>query len=293
LAHLKRPYRTSFARVKLFPALLAPRHLIFSALEGALLDPRTGSFAGAEEALSELERRHIPLVLVTPQTREEIEPLRRKMEHSHPFITESGGGIYFPDGYFSLKIPDSRRTGRSLSVALGRPYKEVCEALDDIAEECGVGVAGFHHMSSKEIAGNTGLKPRDADLARSREFDEPFYFTSADEPAIARFVATAKERGFDARPGKTFWHFSAGCDGARAVRTLTKLFRDATRIKLRSVGVAPEGEDLPWLRGVDQKVLLGGRSDFDHSEPTDAATVELGKATGPVAWNESILNIIS
>jgi mannosyl-3-phosphoglycerate phosphatase len=273
--------------------LLAPRHLIFSALEGALLDPRTGSFAGAEEALSELERRHIALVLVTSQTREEIEPLRRKMEHSHPFITESGGGIYFPDGYFSLKIPDSRRTARYLSVALGRPYKEVCEALDDIAEECGVGVAGFHHMSSKEIAENTGLKPRDADLARSREFDEPFYFTSADEPAIARFVATAKERGFDARPGKTFWNFSAGCDGARAVRTLTKLFRDATRIKLRSVGVAPDGEDLPWLRGVDQKVLLGRASDFEHSEPTNAANMGLAKANGPAVWNESVLNIIS
>jgi mannosyl-3-phosphoglycerate phosphatase len=273
--------------------LLAPRHLIFTALEGALLDPRTGSFAGAEEALSELERRHIALVLVTSQTREEIEPLRRNMEHSHPFITESGGGIYFPDGYFSLKIPGSRRTARYLSVALGRPYKEVCEALDDIAEECGVGVAGFHHMSSKEIAENTGLKPRDADLARSREFDEPFYFTSADEAAIARFVATAKERGFDARPGKTFWHFSAGCDGARAVRTLTKLFRDATRIKLRSVGVAPAGEDLPWLRGVDQKVLLGGDTNFEHSESMETTNNSSGKGSGPAAWNDSILNIIS
>ena len=40
-------------------------------------------------------------------------------------------------------------------------------ALDDIAEECGVGVAGFHHMSLREIADNTGLRPRDAELARS------------------------------------------------------------------------------------------------------------------------------
>jgi mannosyl-3-phosphoglycerate phosphatase len=274
--------------------LLAPRHLIFTTLDGALLDSRTGSFDAAQEALSELERRRIPLVLVTPRTREEIEPLRRKLEHSHPFITESGGGIYFPDGYFSLKIPDSKRVARYLCMALGRPYKEVCEALDDIAEETGVGVAGFHHMSSKEIAENTGLKPRDADLARGREFDEPFYFTSSDEEAIARFVATAKERGFVARPGKTFWHFSSGCDGERAVRTLTKLFREATRIKLRPVGIAPAGDDLPWLRGVDQRVLLG-RQDR-NSDPSDDAEIEnegSETAPGPVEWNDAILNIIS
>src|SRR4029077_3792291 len=137
------------------------------------------------------------------------------------FVTENGGGIFFPDGYFNLRIPGAVRVGRYLGIAQGKPYAEVCEALDGIAEECAVGVAGFHHMSAKEIAENTGLRPRDAELARSREFDEPFFFTSTDERDIARFVGKAAERGFNARPGETFWHFSSGCDAARAVRSLT------------------------------------------------------------------------
>jgi mannosyl-3-phosphoglycerate phosphatase len=274
--------------------LLAPRHLIFTALEGALLDPRTGSFAEAEEALSELERRRIPLVLVTSRTRAEIEPLRRKLGHGHPFITESGGGIFFPDGYFNLKIPGAERSGRYLCVALGRPYEEACAVLDDISSESGVGVAGFHHMSSREIAENTGLKPRDAELARSREFDEPFFFTSADEQAIARFVATARERGFNARPGQTFWHFSSGCDAARAVRSLTKLFRDATRIKLRAVGIGSATEDLPWLRAVDHAVLLPG-SDVasEHCDTIQLKNIIPADARGPSGWSTSVLNIIS
>jgi len=273
--------------------LLAPRHLIFTALEGALLDPRTRSYAEAEEALSELDRRRIPLVLVTSLTRDEIEPLRRKMGHGHPFITESGGGIFFPDGYFNIKIPNAERSGRYLCVALGLPYEEVCAALDDVAEETGVGVAGFHHMSAREVAENTGLKPRDAELARRRGFDEPFFFTSADEGAIARFVTAAKERGFNARPGQTFWHFSSGCDAARAVRLLTKLFRDATRIKLRAVGIGPAFEDLPWLRSVDHAVFLGGPS--ANSDHLDTIRPENGtpvNASGPAGWNTSILNIV-
>jgi mannosyl-3-phosphoglycerate phosphatase len=294
VAHQKRSYHAQRTRVTLFPALLAPRHLIFTALEGALLDSRTGSFAEAEEALSELDRRHIPLILVTSRTRAEIEPLRRKLEHSHPFITESGGGIFFPDGYFNVKIPGAERSGRYLCVALGRPYKEVCAALDDISEESGVGVTGFHHMGAREIAENTGLRPREAELARDREFEEPFFFTSADEQAITRFVAAAREHGCDTRPGQTFWHFSSGCDTARAVRTLTKLFRDATRTKLRAVGIGGAAEDLPWLRAVDQAVLLPGRAvDSGHSDANELKNIARGEIAGAAGWNTSILNTIS
>jgi mannosyl-3-phosphoglycerate phosphatase len=222
------------------------------------------------------------------------------MGHNHPFVTESGGGIFFPDGYFSLRIPGVVRTARYLSIAQGRPYAEVCEALDDIAEECGVGVAGFHHMSLREIADNTGLRPRAAELARAREFDEPFYFTSADNKAIARFVEVARERGFDTRRGPKFWHFSANCDPAKAVRTLAKLFREATHIKLRLIGIGGSEQDLPWLRSVNQAILLP-----DSSEPASpsstaaqenkgqAGTVALGDAPGPAGWNQAILNLLA
>jgi mannosyl-3-phosphoglycerate phosphatase len=275
--------------------LLAPRHLIFTALKGALLNPRTGSFAEAEEALSELDRRRIPLVLLTSRTRAEIEPLRRKLRHGHPFITESGGGIFFPDGYFNLRIPGAERSGRYLRVALGRPYEEVTAALDDIAEETGVGVTGFHHMSPREIADNTGLRPRDSEYARDREFDESFFFTSADGQAIARFVAAASQRGFTARPGKTFWHFSSGCDAARAVRSLTQLFRDATRIRLRGVGIGSGKEDLPWLRAVDHAILLPAGPDVESAglDTSLPKSITLGDTPGPAGWNMAIRNIIS
>lgn len=286
----------------LLSVLLAPRHLIFSALEGALVDPQTESHAGAEEALDELDRRKIAYVLLTSRTREEIEPIRRKLGHNHPFVTENGGGIFFPDGYFSLRIPGSVRTARYLSIAQGRPYAEVCEALDDIAEECAVGVAGFHHMSLREIADNTGMRPKNAELARAREFDEPFYFTSADEKAKSRFVETARARGFDARQGPTFWHLSAGCDSARAVRTLSKLFREATHIKLQLVGIGSGEQDLPWLRALDHAILLPEtRAIGSPSEQSERSTeqntargrtIVAGDAPGPAGWNRAILNII-
>jgi mannosyl-3-phosphoglycerate phosphatase len=277
--------------------LLAPHQLIFSALEGALIDGRTDSFSGAEEALWEIARRKIPFVLLTSRTRAEIEPLRQKLEHNHPFVTENGGGIFFPDGYFSLKIPGVVRTARYLSIAQGRPYADVCEALDEIAEKCAVGVAGFHHMSLREIADNTGLRPRAAELARAREFDEPFYFTSADEKAIARFVEAARARGFETRRGATFWHLSSGCDPARAVRTLAELFRESAHTKLRLIGVGGREQDVAWLRAVDQAILLPDSRGADKSsEPAPSSgrgrKVVIGDTPGAAGWNQAILNFI-
>ena len=281
--------------------MLAPRHLVFTALEGALIDARTDSFAGAEEAISELDRRKIPYILLTSRTRAEIEPVRRKLGHNHPFVTENGGGIFFPDGYFNLRIPDAVRAGRYLSVAQGGPYSEVCEALDEIAEECGVGVTGFHHMNVREIAENSGLRPRSAELARDREFDEPFYFTSADDKAISRFVEAARARGYDTRRGETFWHFSSKCDPARAVRTAAGLFRDAAHAKLRLIGIGVSEADLPWLAAVNHAILLPESVSDQAQDSSDqprkvrgrtGASVIFADAPGPVGWNATILNII-
>jgi mannosyl-3-phosphoglycerate phosphatase len=279
--------------------LLAPRHLIFTTLEGALIDSRTDSFSGTEEALGELARRAIPYILLTTRTRAQIEPIRRKLEHKHPFVTENGGGIFFPDGYFNIRLPGAARVGRYLAIAQGRPYTEVCAVLDEVAEECGVGVAGFHHMSLREIADNTGLRPRDAELAREREFDEPFFFTSGDDKEIEHFVEISRNRGFQARRGPTFWHYSSGCDAARAVRTLAKIFRESGHTKLRLIGIGASEDDLAWLRAVDTPVLLQARRapaapvGKSQGASTSGWKVHTRDTSGPAAWNDAVLNMIS
>jgi predicted mannosyl-3-phosphoglycerate phosphatase (HAD superfamily) len=135
-------------------------------------------------------------------------------------------------------------------------------------------------------------------LARAREFDEPFYFTSASEKDIARFVEAAQTRGFDTRRGQTFWHLSAKCDTARAVRTLAQLFREATHIKLRLVGIGSGDQDLPWLRAVDQAVLLpdspetAGAIEQAQGTRLRARTMGTGAEPGAIGWNQAVLNII-
>jgi mannosyl-3-phosphoglycerate phosphatase len=273
--------------------VLPARHLIFTDLDGTLLDNQTYSWAAAEEALEEIERRRVPLVFVTSKTRAELEVLRRKLGHGHPFVTENGGGIFIPQGYFNLPLEGARRAGRYQCVALARPYKEIVSALEELAAEAGVTVVGFHQMSAREIAQNTGLSLQEAELARQREFDEPFFFAGAGEEDIHKFGQAARRRRFEFAQGGRFWHLAAGSDKGRAVRHLVKLYRTARRSRLRSVGLGDSPNDLSLLAAVDQAVLLPQPDGTFASDVLSRLPHVLrGAAAGPAGWNQAVLQIL-
>jgi len=273
--------------------VLPARHLIFTDLDGTLLDHRTYSWAAAEEALEEIERRRVPLVFVTSKTRAELEVLRRKLGHDHPFVTENGGGIFIPQGYFNLPLAGARRAGRYHCFALGRPYKEIVSALEELAAEAAVSVVGFHQMSAREIAQNTGLSVREAELARQREFDEPFFFAGAGEAAVQKFRQAARRRRMEVVRGGRFWHLAAGSDKGRAVRHLVKLYRRALRSRLRSVGLGDSPNDLSLLAAVDLAVLLPQPDgSFDSEVLARLPHLLRGTAPGPAGWNQAVLQIL-
>ena len=156
--------------------MLPSPHIIFTAIEGSLLDPASRKWSAAEEALVELERRQVPLILVTGGTRAQIEPLRSKLGHTQPFITENGSGLFLPDGYFSMKLDGAVRMARYFCVPFAKDYAAATAALEEIADEAGASVVGFSQMSPREIAGNTGGPLREAELAHQRDFSERFFF---------------------------------------------------------------------------------------------------------------------
>jgi len=86
--------------------IMFPRRqlVVFSDLDGTLLDHDTYSFDDARPALERLGHAGVPLVLCTSKTRAEVEPLREALDNDSPFIVENGGAIMIPDGYFSVEI---------------------------------------------------------------------------------------------------------------------------------------------------------------------------------------------
>ena len=82
--------------------------LVFSDLDGSLLDHDTYSHAAAAPALQRLDQHHIPLILVSSKTRVEIERLRSDLNNSHPFISENGAAVFVPKALSAEQPADTR-----------------------------------------------------------------------------------------------------------------------------------------------------------------------------------------
>ena len=74
--------------------------LVFTDLDGTLLDHDDYGFAAAQPALSQLRALHIPLIPVTSKTLAEMRLLGRQLGIQHPLIVENGSVICLPEGYF-------------------------------------------------------------------------------------------------------------------------------------------------------------------------------------------------
>ena len=79
-----------------------PNLIVFTDLDGSLLDGTTYSYEAATPALTALREQGIPLVLVSSKTRAEMEPLRQRLVHHDPFIVENGGAVFIPHGLFDF-----------------------------------------------------------------------------------------------------------------------------------------------------------------------------------------------
>ncbi len=148
--------------------------VIVTDLDGTLLDARTYQLGPARDVLIRVSQGGIPVVLCSSKTRAEIEALQARLAIHDPFIAENGGAIVAPIGYFDRIPPGAVIEGGRFMLALGRPYTSVVRALREVAAEERVRFVGFSDMTVGDVAEECGLPVLEAQLAKLREFDEPF-----------------------------------------------------------------------------------------------------------------------
>lgn len=272
--------------------MLAPRMILFT--PASLLAPPTRTAQTLGEVLTQIEIKNVPLVLSTRGTRAEVELLRRKMGFGHPFITEGGGGLFVPDGYFSLRLEGATRAGRYFCIAFGRSSQEASDAVQDIAKTVGAEVVRYKEMSAREISRNTGMSQREAEASAQREFSERFYFAGNADLAAPAFEKAASGADWTVRRCGPWWELYSGNDEGKAVRRLMQLYRQALRSRVKSVAIGRSAEDLGLLAASDQAFILPQAPDqFDQVLLSRLPQAVRGSAPGLLGWRETVLNILS
>src|SRR5262249_36015776 len=92
--------------------------------------------------------------------------------------------------------------------------------------------------SPRELSQNMGLPPREAELARQRDFDELFFFAGAPQASIGRFLEDGRKRGLEFRSRGELWSAAIGASVPGCVAALSKLYDRALRYHAPTVAVA-------------------------------------------------------
>ena len=284
---------------------------IFTDLDGTLLHPKTYSFEAALPALNLIKEKNIPLILCSSKTRAEIEVYREKFKNNHPFISENGGGIFIPEGYFSetpspqpspargeggvdLIIPPpltgggKGEGGKYSIIILGRPYSEIRNVFIGIRNRLKIKARGFGDMSAKEIAALAGLTLTEAKLAKQRDFDEPFLFEEG-EMRIHEFLKAIENTGLHWTQGR-FYHILGDNDKGKAVTMLKEFYKKAYG-RIKTIGLGDKFNDLSLLQEVDYPVLVQDEKG-SYDTRVNMPNLITGDGIGPEGWNKEVIKLI-
>jgi mannosyl-3-phosphoglycerate phosphatase len=271
--------------------MTTPKLVIFTDLDGTLLDRDAYSFKPAEPALHLIRLKNIPLILSSSKTRAEIEIYRKQLENNHPFISENGGAVFIPKGYFSFPYPYDRELKEYFVLELGASHPQIIEVLESIKKETGIPIKGFSDLSEKEISLLCGLSLEEAELAKRREYDEPFLIEGG-EKEIEDVKGKAEEKEMNCVWGGRFHHLFGKNDKGKAVEILKELYENQF-FSISTVGIGDSMNDMPMFFVVDHPILLKGEDGPSPEKLPPVQNLTIVKETGPLAWNEIILKIVT
>ncbi len=262
--------------------------LVFTDLDGSLLNHGDYSFEEARPALDRLRKAKIPLIFVTSKTRREVEPLQKEMGFREPFIVENGGGIFFPRGYRGVSLPgEFSERGEFFVLSPGLPYGRIRDVLTALKSR--FRITGYGDLSSREVAELTGLAVGEAERAKAREYSEPFLLESVEDlPELARLAA---REGMKIVRGGRFYHLIGDRqDKGASVCDVRRVYRKIFGIEHVAVGIGDSENDLPMLQEVDVPVLIPHR----ERGGLEASLPGLVRAPEPGSrgWNEALGRVL-
>lgn len=252
--------------------------IIFTDLDGTLLDHETYSHAEALPALNRLKQLEIPLILASSKTAAEIIPLRAELGFCHcEAIVENGSGI--------LEAGNGDQ-------GAGEGYQRIRQILDTLPAGLRDRYEGFSDWSAEEVSARTGLTLAQAQMAKQRRFSEPGLWLG-NEADREKFVAAINAHGLSALQGGRFMTLSFG--GNKAERMVEIARRYSTAVGDRfTVALGDAENDVAMIEEARLGVIIpnpahGGIPRLDGE---DTGQVIRAPFAGPKGWNQVITSLL-
>lgn len=264
--------------------------VIFSDLDGTLLNHHDYRFDDAEYTLDRLKQYNIPCVLNTSKTYAELDALNKSLALNAPFIIENGAAVYIPKSSdfetnqltHELNIEQS---SHYIKKAFGPSRNDILSILSSL--KSAFAFTGFADMTVQDLIQETQLSKQEAKLALQREYTEPLIWQDSEE-AFARFQSILHQHGLQTQKGGRFIHvMGKQCDKAYAMNWLAEYFQHYYRGPITTMALGDGGNDVAMIAQADIGIVI--RSPV-HQPPTipNKSDIYITQAHGPKGWSEAI-----
>lgn len=266
---------------------ISPPRLVFTDLDGSLLDHYDYGWEPARLWLNRLAAADVPVIPVTSKTRAELLPLRQELGlEQTPFIAENGAIIGLPAAWQHARLDRDPANVDGLRVkALSVDTDFLKRRLAVIRERLGVDFRCLPDMPIAEVVEETGLDAARAELARAREGSIPLLWNDSGAKLEA-FREMLTNDDLVLTQGGRFWHVMGNVDKGRAVTWLVARFTALRGAVPWSLGLGDGPNDVTLLNATDAAVLIRGA----HSHPIEIHHPCLYRTqeAGPQGWAEGM-----
>lgn len=252
--------------------------IVFTDLDGTLLDHETYSYAEALPALTRLKALGIPLVLASSKTAAEIIPLRAALGFSHcEAIVENGSGI--------LKAGEADEGS-------GEAYHQIRQMLEELPPGLRSQYQGFSDWTAEEVSARTGLTLAEADKAKQRWFSEPGVWLG-NEAARQEFADAVKAKGLSVQQGGRFMTLSFGGNKAERMLEIARRYRTADEPHF-TVALGDAGNDVAMIEQADMGVIIPNpeHEGIPRLDGEASGRIIRAASTGPTGWNKAITMLL-
>jgi len=259
--------------------------LVFSDLDGTLLDHETYRWDAAQQALDTLHNLGICIVLASSKTAAELVPLREAMGLSHcEAIVENGAGILEP-------VSEENHCEDTAQITSGR-YQALLDRLEAIPQSLRRHFTGFSNWSVGEVRGHTGLDEKAAQAAKQRQFSEPGIWSGTENDRKA-FIDALQTSGIVAIQGGRFLTLSFGGNKADRLKEIAGRYVAKGKAPYTiALGDAPN--DVAMLEAADMGIIIpnpGGAGIAPLPGEADGHIIRAVQ-NGPAGWSAAMLQVI-
>lgn len=258
--------------------------LIFSDLDGTLLDIHTYDWQPAAPWLAKLQAHHIPVIFCSSKTAAEMREIQQTFGlEGLPFIAENGAVIQ----------PDVRWETSSRKI-VGMSHHRIHQYIDQIRQQTHIKFTSFDDVDERVISEWTGLPPSRSLLARQHEASVTLIWRDSDAH-MARFEEALAQEGLKLVQGARFWHvLDARCGKDMAVKWLVEQYRLQEGITATTLGLGDGPNDAPLLDSVNVAVVVKGINRQGVVLQNDSPErVYHTRLPGPAGWSEGLDHFLS